>query len=71
MTPKQTSLYWREWSKAKRALVSLSLPKGEGQGEGSSPDWDQKRYELHHSALGHDKSSKDFTNADLDKVLAA
>lgn len=51
MTPKQTSLYWREWAKV-RAVY---------------PDAD--RHDLHHQALGRDKSSRAFTNADLDKVL--
>lgn len=30
---------------------------------------DADRHDLHHQALGHDKSSKAFTNADLDKAL--
>lgn len=55
MTSAQTKLYWREWSAAKKA------------GALADPD----RYELHEEALGEHKSSKDFTNDDLDKVLAA
>ena len=31
---------------------------------------DAKRHELHKKALGHDKSSLDFTNAEFDAVLA-
>lgn len=54
MTPKQKALYFTEWNKARLA----------GGLDGES------RHRLHVEALGHDKSSKDFTNADLDKVLA-
>ena len=52
MTPKQQSLYWREWAAVRAA----------------KPDAD--RHDLHHQALGAAKSSKDFDNRDLDKVLA-
>lgn len=52
MTPKQKSLYWREWAAVRAA----------------KPDAD--RHDLHHQALGQPKSSKEFSNADLDKVLA-
>ncbi len=52
MSPKQTSLYWREWAAVRRVC----------------PEAD--RHELHARALGLDKSSKEFTNADFDKVLA-
>jgi hypothetical protein len=55
MTPAQTKLYWREWSRAKKA--------------GQLGDAD--RHLLHAQALGAEKSSKDFTNEDLDKVLAS
>jgi hypothetical protein len=51
MTPKQTSLYWREWAAVRAA----------------QPDAD--RHDLHHQALGAPKSSKEFTNRDLDLVL--
>jgi hypothetical protein len=57
MTRKQDFLYWREWQAAAELYTSLDLP---------APD----RHALHQAALGADKSHKDFTNADLDKVLA-
>ena len=55
MTPKQTALYWREWQAAK---IAGHLD-------------DEDRHHLTREALGEDKSSKDFTNEDFDKVLAA
>jgi hypothetical protein len=56
MTPKQTQLYWREWSAAKKAGALT----------------DQDRYALMEEALGlDDVSSKNLTNEQLDKVLAA
>lgn len=57
LSKKQDSLYWREWAAAKKFCLALDLPE---------PD----RHALHAQALGADKSHKDFTNADLDKVLA-
>jgi hypothetical protein len=51
MTPKQKTLYWREWAAVRQA----------------KPDAD--RHTLHAEALGRDKSSNAFDNADLDKVL--
>lgn len=57
MTSKQEALYWMKWRAACAA-----------QG------WDQKdsdrRHALHALALGQDKSHKDFTNPDFDRVLA-
>jgi hypothetical protein len=55
MTQKQKDLYFVEWTRAKKA----------GQLKESD------RHALHIQALGEDKSSKDFSNADLDKVLGA
>lgn len=61
MTPKQTQLYWREWNAAKKA--------------GGLTDAD--RYTIMEEALQSREgasapiSSKDLTNEDLDKVLAA
>jgi hypothetical protein len=56
VTPKQTQLYWREWSAAKKAGALT----------------DQDRYALMEEALGlDDVSSKNLTNEQLDKVLAA
>jgi hypothetical protein len=57
MTPKQTAWYWREWQSVVGACKRFGYP---------NPD----RHELHRRALGRDKSSKGFTNADLDKVIA-
>lgn len=53
MTTKQKWLYINEWNDAKKA------------GQLKEAD----RHALHIRALGHDKSSKDFTNDELDKVL--
>lgn len=55
MTPKQKSLYFREWSAAKRA------------GQLTEAD----RHTLHIEALGYDASSARLTNDELDKILAA
>lgn len=61
MTPLQTAKYFREWG-----LVREHYRK-----KGIDPKLcDAKRHELHVRALGVKKSSKLFTNADLDKVLA-
>lgn len=57
MTPAQTTLYFREWNNVRERC------KAEGW---VLPD----RHQLHVRALGKDKSSKLFTNPDLDKVLA-
>ena len=60
MTAAQTMLYFREWGRVRDVRKSAGLPCG-----------DIERHTLHKRALGVAKSSKDFTNADLDKVLAA
>jgi hypothetical protein len=60
MSPAQTMLYFREWGRVRDVRKSAGLPCG-----------DVERHALHKKALGVAKSSKDFTNADLDKVLAA
>jgi hypothetical protein len=59
MTPAQTALYFREWQRVRDVRKSAGLTCG-----------DVERHALHKKALGASKSSKDFTNADLDKVLA-
>lgn len=59
MTGAQTMLYFREWQRVRDVRKAKGLPHG-----------DVYRHELHLKALGVRKSSKDFTNADLDKVLA-
>lgn len=61
MTQSQLALYRFEWGKTRKWL----------RAHGRTPeraDW--MRHEIHKAALGSDKSSLDFTNADLDKVLA-
>jgi hypothetical protein len=60
MNAAQTSLYFREWSAVRRHFIARGIdPKLA----------DNKRHELHVKALGRAMSSKDFRNADLDKVL--
>lgn len=61
MNSAQTNLYFREWGKVRDYF----------RAKGIDPKLaDAKRHELHEKALGKKKSSKLFTNADLDKVLA-
>lgn len=60
MSPDQTRLYFREWGKVRRHFLARGIDPNQA---------DAKRYELHTRALGVDKSSKDFSNTDLDKVL--
>lgn len=62
MTPAQTALYFYQWGLARDWFLAQGL---------DSKQVDAKRHALHVKALGRDKSSKDFTNADLDKVIAA
>jgi hypothetical protein len=57
MTPRQESLYWRSWAAACR---KVGCPASDNVG----------RHAIHEAALGYDKSHKEFTNAELDKVLA-
>jgi hypothetical protein len=61
MTPRQTTLYFREWNPLYRMLRAQGL---------SSAECDARRHELHVAALGYQRSSKDFTNPELDCVLA-
>jgi hypothetical protein len=56
MTPKQNSLYWREWGAVVRYCKANNLP---------APD----RHALHVAALGADRSHLSFTNEDFDQVL--
>ncbi len=60
MTAAQTSLYFREVGLWRKARIAAGL--------GAS---DSDRHTLHARALGFHKSSKHFTNLDLDKVLGA
>jgi hypothetical protein len=57
MTPLQNRLYWREWGWVSRTCKHAGHPV---------PD----RHELHVKAIGFDKSHLDFSNEDLDQVLA-
>ena len=60
MTAAQNMLYFRQWGRVRDVFKAKGLPCG-----------DVERHKFHLKALGVRKSSKDFTNADLDKVLAA
>ena len=57
MTPAQRTLYFREWGRVVSTCKAAGWP---------APD----RHEFHARALGVYKSSKSFTNQDLDLVLA-
>jgi hypothetical protein len=57
MTTLQNRLYFREWGRVRSACKHLRFP---------IPD----RHGLHVKALGVDKSHLDFTNENLDQVLA-
>lgn len=62
MTPKQTSLYWRSWSRVRKALVDL--------GGFTAEEADAERKAIMMEACGTD-SSKALTNRQLDKCLDA
>ena len=57
MTALQNRLYFREWGRVRAACKQQGFPIPE-------------RHDLHLKALGLDKSHLDFTNEDLDQVLA-
>lgn len=61
MSPLQTALYFREWGVVRQHYRAKGI---------DAAQVDAKRHQLHKQALGVMKSSKKFTNADLDKVLA-
>lgn len=61
MTPKQQSLYWREWGNVRRVLVAAGRTPAEA---------DAQRHRIHIEQLGRDASSKRLTNAQFDSVLA-
>jgi hypothetical protein len=63
MTAAQTKKYWNMWGKVRKALTEL--------GDFSKQDADAERKAITIEALGKDKSSKDLTNADLDKIFDA
>jgi hypothetical protein len=60
MNGAQIQKYFWEWGRLRKVLRERGL---------TSKQADARRSELTRKALGHDKSSKDFTNADLDAVL--
>lgn len=64
MSPRQTALYWREWSAAKLALMS-------GRETWTKLEETMRRHAIHLETLGTDKSSRDFTNTDFDQILGA
>lgn len=59
----QNRLYWGLWSQAKKQLVR-------GRETFTGDEENKRRHELHVRALGRDKSHLDFTNRELDFVLA-
>lgn len=61
MNAAQQKKYFFEWGRARAWYLARGF---------SPAAADAKRHELHVKALGRAKSSKDFSNADLDKVLA-
>lgn len=64
MTPAQNGRYWKKWSEVRKLLTSL--------GEYSAADADAERRAIQARALGGvEKSSKDLTNKELDKVYDA
>lgn len=63
MTAAQTNKYWQLWGRVRKALTEL--------GDFSKADADAERHNIHREALGKEKSSKDLTNADLDKIYDA
>lgn len=62
MTPFQQKKYWWEWSRCREFYAGKGLTLGQTE---------IARHDLHRKALGRNKSSKEFSNADLDKVIAA
>lgn len=63
MTKSQTARYWRDWGKIRRLLVEM--------GDFSKDDADAERKQIHLRSLGSEKSSKDLTNRDIDKIFHA
>jgi hypothetical protein len=61
MTTAQRNLYFALWNEVCTLLKRQGL---------SAKEADAKRHELHLEALGYLRSSKKFTNAELDKVFA-
>jgi hypothetical protein len=63
ISDKQNRFYWRLWSQAKKQLMH-------GRETFTADEENKRRHELHIRALGRDKSHLDFTNRELDYVLA-
>lgn len=64
MNPDQNKRYWAKWGQVKKLLTTL--------GEFSAKDAEEQRKLIQASALGGiEKSSKDLTNKELDKVYDA
>jgi hypothetical protein len=61
MNAAQQAKYFYQWGQLREVLRARGL---------TSAQCEQHRHEITRKALGVDKSSKDFTNADLDAVLA-
>jgi len=61
MNISQTAMYFAEFGKLRK------LRKDEGW---TGQEIDEERHRITRTALGRDKSSKDFSNGDLDAVLA-
>lgn len=55
MSRRQSALYWDLWRQ-------VCARQGWGRADG------ERRHDAHTAALGHDKSSKEFTNADFDRI---
>jgi hypothetical protein len=61
MSPKQRTLYWREWAKVLHAKGWITLSRAEQ---------DAFRHQVHKQTLGADKSSSSMDNKDLDLILS-
>ena len=61
MNAAQTNLYFFEWGRVRKHYLAKGIDPKQA---------DHKRHELHRRALGRDRSSKEFSNAELDKVIA-
>ena len=61
LNAKQWTLYMRTWLEVQHALTTF--------GKFSSKEAEEERHQITIEALGMDKSSKEFTNRDLDRVL--
>lgn len=57
MTAKQEALYWRKWS---LICDRYGWPQSDNQ----------RRHDLHIQALGQNKSHRNFTNPEFDRILA-